>query len=720
MRLYKNNKMKQIKITLITIIIFIGTIARADEGMWLPFLLGRNYEDMKKHGLNLSEEEIYSINNSSLKDAIVSFGGYCTGEIISKNGLLLTNHHCGYDAIAEASNAENNYLDNGFWAKTHASEIPVPGLYASFIVRIEDVSETINSALTSEMTEKERNAKIKEISAILEKEAVEGTHYEAFVRDFYEGNEFYLFVKETFNDVRLVGTPPQSAGKYGGDTDNWMWPRHTADFSMFRVYSDAENKPSPYSESNKPYTPKHSLPISLKGVAENDFAMVLGFPGSTDRYLSSWGVEQAITLEQPKRVEIRAKKLDVMKSYMDEDVNVRLNYSSKYAQVANYWKYFIGQTAQVKNNNVIGKKRELEKRFKAYLKKDDNPFDVLGSMEQYYEQTNNTVNIKTYQSEFIYTVDANLAAFRFKFWRDAVASGNDERAGMVLTRLEEIVMNYFDKANMDIEIRIIHDVLDMYRIDIPMDQMGPYTKSIAAKGHKGIDKFIKQLRKKSMFVDQARFEAFMEKPSVAVLLKDPLFKLLMDMDAAYSNARNTEEIANSKEMLDKANRLFVAGLRVMDSEKLYYPNANSTLRLTYGNVLPYEPRDGVTYHFTTSIDGIMQKEDNSNPEFMVDPRIKELWLKKEYGQYADVNGNLTVNFLSNNDITGGNSGSPVINGDGQLIGAAFDGNWEAMSGDIYFEPNIQRTISVDIRYILWLTDKCYGATNLIEEMELVK
>ncbi len=338
--------------------------SRADEGMWLPFMIGRNYEDMKKHGLNLSAEDIYSINNSSLKDAVISFGGFCTGEIISDKGLVLTNHHCGYDAIAGASTKENNYLDNGFWAKAHDQEIPIPGLTATFIIRIEDVTELINKELNESMSEEERSKKIAEISKILQDDAVNGTHYKAFVRDFFEGNEFYLFVQETYQDVRLVGTPPQSSGKFGGDTDNWMWPRHTADFSMFRIYAGADNKPAAFSESNQPMVPRHSLPISLKGVQENDFAMIMGFPGSTDRYLSSYGVRQAITLEQPKRVDVRAKKLEIMKSYMDQDVAVRLKYSSKYAQVANYWKYFIGQTEQVKNNDVIGKKESLEQEYR--------------------------------------------------------------------------------------------------------------------------------------------------------------------------------------------------------------------------------------------------------------------------------------------------------------------------------------------------------------------
>lgn len=712
--------MKQMKLSIIALFLLLGTIAKADEGMWLPFLLGRNYEDMKKHGLNLTQEEIYSINKSSLKDAIVSFGGFCTGEIISKKGLILTNHHCGYDAIAEASTKEHNYLDDGFWAKNHKEEIPVAGLHATFIISIHDVTESILKELNDNMSEDERKAKIKELSKILEADAVKGTNYSASISSFFEGNEFYLFVKEKFNDIRFVGTPPQSAGKFGGDTDNWMWPRHTADFSMFRVYANSDNEPAKYSETNKPYTPKHSLPVSIKGVEKDDYAMILGFPGSTDRYLSSWGVEQAVTLEQPKRVDVRAEKLKIMREFMDKDVSVRLKYSSKYAQVANYWKYFIGQTAQVKNNDVIGKKQKVESDFRKYLASNKSSFDVLGVMEKYYNATNSGINIKAYQSEFVYSVDANLTAFRYKFLKDAWASGNEQRADMLAKRLGEISAQYFESSNADIELKTIHNVLEMYLNDIPEDQMGPLCINLKAKGHKGVDKYTALIKKKSMFFDQEKFNAFNESPSLKSLEKDPLFLLIMDMNDAHSKVMGTDALKAAKDGLNKANRLFVAGLRDMNKDKQYYPNANSTLRLTYGNVLPYEPKDAVSYDFVTTIDGVMQKEDPNVAEFNVHPRIKEVWKKKDYGQYADKNGNLTVNFLSNNDITGGNSGSPVINADGHLIGTAFDGNWEAMSGDIYFEPNIQRTISCDIRYVLWLVDKCFGATNLIDEMELVK
>ena len=710
--------MKQFKISLLAFTLILSSLVRADEGMWLPFMLGRNYKDMKKNGLKLSKEQLYSINKSSLKDAVISFGGFCTGEVISNQGLVLTNHHCGYDAIAGASSPEKNYLDNGFWAKSHKEEIAVPGLSATFIIRMEDVTETILKGLTADMTTEQRAAKVRELGAILEKDAVNGTHYEAFVRDFYDGNEFYLFVKETYNDIRLVGTPPQSAGKFGGDTDNWMWPRHTADFSMFRIYAGTDNKPAAYAETNVPLTPRHSLPISLKGVKENDYAMVMGFPGRTNRYLTSFGVEQAISIEQPKIVDVRAKKLEIMKKYMDKDVAVRLNYSSKYAQVANYWKYFIGQTAQLKANKVADKKRAVEAEFSTYAQGKAEYNNVLADIKNAFNATNDVVYIKVYQSEFVRQVDINLMVYIYKLAVDAEKSGNADRAKMMRGNAAGRAAELFAERSMDIEIETLEAVLEMYIRDVPTAQQGSFTKEIAAKGVKG---FMADVRNHSIFTDKARFDAFVSSGDMALLENDGLYKLIKDLDDAYTAATSKKELTEANEKLARGNRLFVKAVREMQPDKKFYPNANSTMRLTYGKVLPYDPKDGVSYHHVTTIDGVMQKEDKTNPEFAVDARIKEMYAKKDYGQYADKKtGNLVVNFLSNNDITGGNSGSPVINGKGQLIGTAFDGNWEAMSGDIYFEPNIQRTISCDIRYTLWLVDKCYGATNLIDEMTLVK
>lgn len=710
-------KMKKIKIYALLGMLLTSVFAKADEGMWLPFMLGRNYEDMKKHGLKLTPEQLYSINKSSLKDAVISFGGFCTGEIISKKGMVLTNHHCGYDAIAEASTPEKNYLDNGFWAKSLAEEIPVPGLTATFIIRMEDVTKTITKELKESMTLEERNAKIAELSKILEKQATEGTHYEAFVRDFFDGNEFYLFVKETYKDIRLIGTPPQSAGKFGGDTDNWMWPRHTADFSMFRIYAGADNKPAAYSASNVPLTPRHSLPISIKGVQKDDYAMVMGFPGRTNRFLTSYGVEQAISLEQPKIVDVRAKKLEIMKKYMDKDVAVRLNYSSKYAQVANYWKYFIGQTTQLKNNGVADKKRKVEEEFTKYSKGKAQYDNVLSDIEAAYKATNDLIYLKVYQSEFVRQVDINSVVYLLKAAADLEAKGNADRAKQIRETAYEQGKALFTEKNMDIELETLEEVLKMYLKDIPVNQRVGITKSLTAESVKS---FMIRVRAYSIFTSKARFDAFIANYNEKTLKSDPLFILIKDLDDAYVKAASEPSVKASQEKLQRANRLFVQAVREMQPNKKFYPNANSTMRLTYGNVLPYKTNEGKSYDFISNIDELMKKEDPTNPEFVVDARIKELWQKKDYGRYADAKGQLNVNFLSNNDITGGNSGSPVINGKGQLIGTAFDGNWEAMSGDIYFEPNIQRTISVDVRYTLWLIDKCYGATNLINEMELVK
>ncbi|MCC6702891.1 MAG: S46 family peptidase [Fluviicola sp.] len=709
--------MKKLLIGLIALTYSFGNIARADEGMWLPFLIGRNYEDMKKHGLKLTQEQIYSINKSSMKDAVISFGGFCTGEIISDKSLVLTNHHCGYDAIAGASTPEKNYLDNGFWAKNTAEEIPVPGLTATFMVRMEDVSATVLKELRADMTAEQRAAKIKEVTDILVKDAVRtGEHYEAFVRDFYDGNEFYLFVKETYKDVRLVGTPPQSAGKFGGDTDNWEWPRHTADFSMFRIYAGSDNKPAAFADSNVPLKPRHSLPISLKGVKQGDYAMIMGFPGRTNRYLTSYGVEQAISLEQPKIVDIRAKKLEIMKKYMDQDVAVRLNYSSKYAQVANYWKYFIGQTKQLKANKVADKKRAIENEFLKYAAGKAEYDNILSDIESAFNTTNSIIYIKTYQSEFVRQVDINSLVYMYKLALDAEAKGNKDRAEQLKAAAADQAKALFSERSMDIEMETLSEVLKMYIRDVPAAQQMGIPKNI---GVDGVDAFMARVAASSVFASKERYEDFMANYSAETLMHDPLFILIKDLDEAYMKAALSPELKAANEKLQRANRLFVKAVREMQPTKKFYPNANSTMRLTYGNVLAYEPRDAVKYDFVTTLDGVMAKEDPNVPEFNVDARIKELWMKKDYGQYGS-NGKLVVNFLTNNDITGGNSGSPCINGNGELIGTAFDGNWEAMSGDIYFEPNIQRTIVCDIRYVLWLVDKCYGATNLTSEMKLVK
>ena len=713
-------KMKKINRLLLLATFFITTFSKADEGMWLPFLLNRNYEDMKKNGLKLTPEQIYDINNASLKDAIVSFGGFCTAEVISKKGLILTNHHCGYDAIAGASSKENNYLKNGFWAKKMEEEIAIPGLSATFIIRMEDVTEAISKELKEGMSPQERAMKIQEISKILTDEASKGTQYEAFVRDFFEGNEFYLFVKETYKDVRLVGAPPSDIGKYGYDTDNWVWPRHTGDFSLFRIYADGSNSPIEYDTDNVPLTPKHHLPISLKGVNEGDFAMVMGFPGSTDRFLSSFGVKQAIELDQPKRVELRADKLEIMKRYMDQDETVHLNYASKYAQVANYWKYFIGQTEQLKNNNVYGKKQDLEAQFKLFAEKNTLYANVLKDLEDSYNVLNKYNAFSVFINEAIFSVDVNLFAYRMLGLGNALESDNKELITANVANMRERANDFFEKFNPDIEAVIISRMYERYYNELPKDQQAEYILNIGNKSKGNFNKFVANLRKKSIFFNQDKFNAFLDNPTKKVLDKEPLYQLVSSVLASIRANNSRPDLAEARAKQSEAYRLFVKGLREMQPDKKFYPNANSTMRLTHGQVLPYEPRDAVKYNYVSTIDGIFEKEIPGNYEFTVPERLRSLWKAKDYGQYADKDGQLIVNFLTNNDITGGNSGSPVIDGEGNLIGTAFDGNWEAMSGDIYFEPNIQRTIVCDIRFVLFIVDKYAGATNLIDEMDIVK
>jgi hypothetical protein len=497
-----------------------------------------------------------------------------------------------------------------------------------------------------------------------------------------------------------------------------MYPRHTGDFSMFRIYAGADNNPAAYSPENKPYSPKHALPVSIKGIQEGDFTMVFGFPGSTDRYLSSFGIEQAISKEQPKRVEIRRKKLDIMKKYMDADKEVRLKYASKHAQVANYWKYFIGQTEQLKNNNVAEKKREIERHFNDFATTNPRYASVFGNIEAAYKVKDEYVYTNVYQSEFIYTVDLNVNIFRFSFMEQAFERNGEEGMNGVLNILKGLMEEFYKNANLDIEFETLTEVLKMYAQDVPQHLQPELVKQLAAKN--GFDKYVAKARKKSFFASAEKLNAFAAKPSLKKLKKDPLYALIKSISDKHTEANNVPAHKEAKEKLTVANRLFVEGYRLMEPTKQFYPNANSTLRLTYGRVLPYSPSSTKKFEYYTSLEGVFEKEDPNNPEFHVSEKLRELYEAKNFGKYANEKGEMPVNFISNNDITGGNSGSPVLNADGHLIGTAFDGNWEAMSGDIFFERDIQRTISCDIRYVLFIIEKLGGAKNLIDEMELVK
>ncbi len=698
-----------------------SVITTAHEGMWLPMLIKRlNMAEMQANGLNLTAEELYDINNASVKDAIVSLGGFCTGELISDQGLMLTNHHCGYDAIRSHSTVENDYLTDGFWAMTREEERTNPGLTAAILVRMEDVTDKVMAELTDEMTEAERAAKAKEVGDALAKEATEGTVHNAYVRSFFHNNEYYLFVFNTYKDVRLVGAPPSSVGKYGGDTDNWMWPRHTGDFSMFRVYADADGNPSDISDSNVPLTPKHHLPVSLNGVEEGDFTMVFGFPGSTDRFLTSTGIEQAINLYNPTVVEIREEKLAIMKEAMDADAAVRIALASNYASTANYWKYFIGQTEQLKKNGVKAKKESIEERYLAWANGDAARADYAGALDllnEAYAATDATVKGQVYLMEAgIRGASLPLYAFRLNRMLGALASSEDVEGdkAAVLAYADD----HFAEYQADVDRKLAASLWSMWMENVPAEQQPQAFQEVRDSLAGDVSVLVNDIYDNSIYASKEALEAWLETMDAEVLAADKGGKLANSFIMAYFASQNGNKDINEK--MEKGYRLFTDGLRQAMPEKTFAPDANSTLRMTWGVVGSYAPKDGVHYNYTTTIEGIMQKEDPSNPEFVVPAKLKELYNAKDYGQYADENGDLIVNFISNNDITGGNSGSPVINGDGELIGTAFDGNWEAMSGDIFFEDQLQRTISVDIRYTLFIIDKYAGASHLIDEMTVVK
>jgi hypothetical protein len=712
-----------------------------DEGMWLPMLIERlNYTDMQKKGLHLTAEELYNVNHASLKDAIVGLGNedyptmhFCTAEAVSDKGLLLTNHHCGFDAIQEQSTIDHDYLTNGFWAYKMDEELSCTGVTASFLVRMEDVTSKVLENVTPDMSAESRAAAIKKVSSKLQKENSEDGKYKVDVKSFYEDNEFYMFVYIVYRDVRLVGAPPSAIGKFGGDTDNWMWPRHTGDFSMLRVYCAPDGSPADYSKNNVPLKPKHHLPISIKGVKKNDFAMIWGYPGSTDRFLTSYGVNLAIEQSNPAVVKVRTEKLNIIKEAMNADPKVKIQYASKYAQSANYWKYFIGQTAQLKRNGVFDKKKKIEDAFAAWVQADPSRQTkygkVLANIQDGYEQLRGiNLSLKYLEEavfqgpEFIYQA-FGLYGLYGKLKQDAETKDKTAKAAMagdikaLADQAKVDAEKFFKNYNTALDKKLFVALLSMYYKDVPKDQQ-PSVFAEVEKKYKGcFQTWADEVYAKSVLVDQTRLNAFLDKPSYKVLAADPGWKIMMSMvdaiRAIYGKSGDIEDKINL------GNRLFVQGLREMDPDHKWYPNANSTMRMTYGQVLDYKPADAVFYDYYTTLDGVMQKEDPSNDEFIVPAKLKQLWEAKDYGRYGQ-DGKMPVCFIANLDITGGNSGSPVINGDGQLIGIAFDGNWEAMSGDIYYEPAVQRTICVDIRYVLFVIDKYAGAQNLIDEMSIVQ
>ena len=695
---------------------------RADEGMWLVSMLNRiTMAEAQGLGLNLSAEEIYDINNASLKDAIVRLnGGSCTGEVISSQGLVLTNHHCAYDAIQGFSSTENDYLTDGFFALAHDQEMHINDFVISFLVRIDDVTSRILENVNMEMSEDERNAAIGEArKALMEEMNPEGDK-ELQLKSFYYDNEFYMFEYKTYRDIRLVAAPPESVGKYGGDTDNWMWPRHTGDFSMLRIYADENNEPADFSESNVPYQPKRHLRISMDGVSEGDFTMVMGYPGSTDRFLSSWGIDQALRLYNPSVVDVRDLKLKTMKTHMDADPAVRIQYAAKYAQTANYWKYYIGQSKGLKRLDVESKKQALEARFTDWVNADTDRQaeygEALGLIQSYYEDTDASVQGKVYALE-AGLIGCDISLFSFRLYRMAAGLFSEDAEEVAATQaaMTDLANGFFKEYDQATDRDLFVNLMTKFRDDIDPAYHPSFFATVADKYKNDFNRFADKMYAKSFLVDADRCAAFIANPSQKVMEKD--LAIIVGQSAIQTYFAGQANPAEDK--FNRGYRLFVKGLRAMDADQAIAPDANSTMRMTFGSVAPYKAADAVHYDFITTANGILEKKDNSNPEFIVPDALDDLIRSRDFGQYADESGELVVCFIHGTDITGGNSGSPVLDANGDLIGCAFDGNWEAMSGDIAFETELQRTISVDIRYVTWILDKFAGAQNLIDEMDFV-
>lgn len=711
--------MKKIFLFIMLVAFVFHVEVRADEGMWLPYSLdNQNLYEMQQLGCQLTAEQIFDLNQPSLKDAIVQFGGGCTGELISPNGLLLTNHHCGLSYVQKHATVEHDYLTDGFWALNMDEELPNEGLSVSFLSYVEDVT---TAALEGVTDEKSRDSILKENIKKIVKERKGDRDVEVEIVPFYSGNQYIMFEYDVYRDVRLVCCPPWGIGKYGADTDNWSWPRHKGDFCIFRVYTDKEGKPAKYSADNIPMKSKYYLPINIKGVKQGDYAMILGYPGSTDRYSTSYTVRNVIEAEGPAIVDCRTTKLNEYRKHMDADQAVFIQYASKQASVSNYWKYYIGQVKQLQRNHVYERRLAQEQKFMDWVDADEGRKAVYGDI--FDDVKAKWEILDEINKPFVYHREAGwnggeAVAFTRRFMkinRLLNDKADKKQIRSAADNLNASVEAFFKDYNMPLDKDVTTALLNLFYNDIKT-----YTpsmiKEIGDKNNGDFTEWVNDAFGKSIFVDKAKMERWLANPKK--LDKDPLYAMSMNIIDSYNGL--VEKYLEAGTIGNKAERLYIKGLMEMDKERHFYPDANFTMRLTYGTVEPYKSADAVYYNYYTTMDGVMAKYVPGNWEFDIPQDVRDLYEKRDYGRYADENGDLIVNFITTNDITGGNSGSPVINGNGELIGLAFDGNWESMSGDLSFEKSVQRTICMDARYLLWCIEKVGKAQNIIDELTVIE
>lgn len=722
--------MKQLKKVFLGLLLLCSvSLLKGEEGMWLPFLLEKlNEKQMRSLGMKIGAKDIYSINKGSLKDAIVSFGGFCTGEVISSKGLVLTNHHCGFDAIQDHSTLDRNYIRDGFWAKSNAEELPNLKLFVTFIVRIDDVTKQVLNGVTAALGESERQSMVDRNSAELINSIKKESFQSALIKPFYEGNQYYLFVTETYNDVRLVGTPPSSIGNFGKDTDNWMWPRHTGDFSMFRIYAGKDNKPAAYSPDNVPYIPKKSFSISLDGVVENDFTMVFGFPGKTTQYLHSEAVEQIVKVNDPAKIAIRDKALNVIDGFMRKDEQIKIQYAAKYATMSNPWKKWQGEVLGLTRTQAVEKKKKYEAEFQKRV--NGNPQwksqygSVLGNLQAAYTEIKPFGLARDYYLEIVSKIELFTIAAQLNSLVKAYESGADKAFADQLVKVKNKLDELYKEYNPDVDQKIFGSLMEMYINDQPAEYVSGYAITIRNPQNKkdeGTGMMEKMLYSESVLPNKDKlYKEYLNKgprEAIDLIVNDRAMRLYLDMVNTY-NTRIAARLNPIQNRINQLQRTYMQAQMDVMKEKRFYPDANSTLRLTYGNVKGFQARDAVKYDYYSYMDGLMEKYKPGDYEFDLPEKLRELYQKKDFGQYGK-NGKMPVCFIATNHTTGGNSGSPALDAYGNLVGLNFDRAWEGTMSDVNYDPSICRNIMVDIRYVLFVVDKFAGAGHLVKEMKLV-